>query len=544
MSTIAIYARKSKFSQRSESVSTQVTLCREHCERLFPGSAFVIYDTDEGFSGKNTDRPGFQRLMEDIKSRRVDAVCVYRLDRISRSVSDFCQLLDLFRRYNIAFISLRENFDTSTPMGRAMIVISSAFSQLERETLAERVKDNIYELAKTGRWLGGQTPTGFDTASAPSVTNSQKRAVMLVPVESELSTVRQICALFMELGSLSKLYTHCLLHNIRSRNGIDFSRTTLRCLLTNPVYCTADADAYAYFSTHPCQLCADESDFDGIHGIMPFNRTSKDGPYTLSKSPDEWIISVGAHPGTIPGAQWVHIQDMLAQNKDLGKSFQSAPTETALLSGLMRCAHCGHPMRPKLYGKVQADGSRLFHYICTGKQETRGQLCTMANAPGHKVDDLVIAHLSSLAASSAFQPGSTVGDLFSESSTVTAEQSIQKHQAAIAAAQRKMDNLVDALAEGAPPQLRTRLFEQMEALQQEIDRTQQAIDDLTAALLNSQGQHSLAAHLQTLFAAFDDSFSSQTYDEKRRLIRSLVDSIIWDGENITINVLGASTLPK
>ena len=544
MSTIAIYARKSKFSQRSESVSTQVTLCREHCERLFPGSTFAVYDTDEGFSGKNTDRPGFQRLMEDIKARRVDAVCVYRLDRISRSVSDFCQLLDLFRRYSISFISLRENFDTSTPMGRAMIVISSAFSQLERETLAERVKDNIYELAKTGRWLGGQTPTGFDTASAPSVTNAQKRAVMLVPVEDELSIVRHICTLFMELGSLSKLYAHCLLHNIRSRNGIDFSRTTLRLLLTNPVYCTADSDAYSYFSTHPCQLCADESDFDGVHGIMPFNRTAKDGANTLSKSPDEWIIAVGAHPGTIPGAQWVHIQDMLAQNKELGKTFQSAPTETALLSGLIRCAHCGSVMRPKLYGKVQADGSRLFHYICTGKQNTRSQLCSMPNAPGRKVDDLVISHLSSLSSASAFQPGSTVGDLLSETPTENVEQTIHKHEASIAAAQHKIDNLIEAIASDAPPQLRARLYAQIDTLQQEIDRAQQSINDLNAALLDSQGQQSLAAHLLSLFSAFGDSFSSQSYDEKRRLIRSLVDSIIWDGQNVTINVLGASTLPK
>lgn len=544
MSTIAIYARKSKFSQRSESVSTQVTLCREHCERLFPGSAFVIYDSDEGFSGKNTDRPGFQRLMEDIKARRVDAVCVYRLDRISRSVSDFCQLLDLFRRYNIAFISLRENFDTSTPMGRAMIVISSAFSQLERETLAERVKDNIYELAKTGRWLGGQTPTGFDTAPIPSSRNSQKREVMLVPVETELSIVRQICALFMQLGSLSKLYSHCLLHSIRSRNGIDFSRTTLRSLLTNPVYCTADADAYAYFSNHPCQLCADVADFDGVHGLMPFNRTAKDGSSTISKSQDEWIIAVGAHPGTIPGAQWVHIQDMLAQNKELGKSFQSAPTETALLSGLIRCAHCGSIMRPKLYGKVQADGSRLFHYICTGKQNTRGQLCSMSNAPGHKVDDLVIAHLSSLSASGSFTPGSTVGDLLSETPVANMEQTIHQHEASIAASQRKIDNLVSAIADGAPPQLRARLFAQIDALQQDIDRAQQSINDLNAALLDSQGQQSLAYHLQSVFSAFGDSFATQSYDEKRRLIRSLVDSIIWDGKNVTINILGASTLPK
>ena len=146
MPTIAIYARKSKFSQRSESVATQITLCREHCERLFPGAEYIIYDSDEGYSGKNTNRPGFQRLMDDIKSRKVQVVCVYRLDRISRSVSDFCQLLDTFQRYHTSFVSLRENFDTTTPMGRAMLgIIISSKQPLFLSIPAFDVLNNIFQ---------------------------------------------------------------------------------------------------------------------------------------------------------------------------------------------------------------------------------------------------------------------------------------------------------------------------------------------------------------------------------------------------------------
>ncbi|MDD5898827.1 MAG: recombinase zinc beta ribbon domain-containing protein, partial [Clostridia bacterium] len=319
--------------------------------------------------------------------------------------------------------------------------------------------------------------------------------------------------------------------------------TTLRLLLTNPVYCTADDTAYTYFSSQPCQLCAEQSDFDGVHGIMPFNRTSKDGSLTLAKSQSDWIIAIGAHPGTIPGAQWVRVQHMLAQNRELGKTFQSAPTETALLSGLVRCAHCSSPMRPKLYGKPLPDGSRRFHYICTRKIDSRGELCSMPNLPGNDADKLVISYLSHVT-ESPFQSTSTVGQLSTPRKTDDIEQSIIHLQNDISDIQCKIDNLVDAIAAGAPPPVLTRLYAEISTLTDEIEQKKSAIADLNSSAMDANGPQELAAHIRTLFSAFSDSFYQQSYDEKRRLIRSVVDSVIWDGENVTINILGDKTLPK
>ena len=542
MPTIAIYARKSKFVSRSESVSTQVSLCREHCARLFPDAEYIVYDSDEGYSGKNTDRPGFQKLLADIKARKIDVVCAYRLDRISRSVADFCQLVDLFQRYHISFVSLRENVDTSSPMGRAMVFMTSVFSQLERETLAERVRDNIYELAKSGRWLGGTPPTGFTSVEQPNPNANGKNLVILSPIDDELSTVRTVYQLYAQLGSLSKVETHCLLHHITSRNGIAFSRTTLRALLTNPVYCTADAAALAYFSEQPCELCATAADFYGTHGMMPFNRTSKSSTTTISKPIDEWIIAIGAHPGTIPGAQWVHVQQMLAQNRDLGKTYKSAPTESALLSGVLRCAHCGAAMRPKTYGKPLPDGSRRFSYVCSTKDATGSAHCTMKNAPGIDIDALVISHLAQL--SSTFDPTSSADALIASRPAADIQQQISKLEKEIPAIQRKIDNLVNAIASGAPPEIHAQLYAQISAFSQEIDKTKASIAELNAAAMDANGQQDLIEMVRKLFSHFDDTFAQQTYDEKRRLIRSVVDSVLWDGKNATINVLGASTLPK
>lgn len=542
MPVFALYGRKSKFSSRSESVATQIALCKEHCLRLFPDATFIIYDTDEGYSGKNTSRPGFQQLMQDIKAHKVDGVCVHRLDRISRSVADFCQLVDLFQRYNVSFISVRENVDTSTPMGRAMVYITSVFSQLERETIAERVKDNIYALAKTGRWLGGNPPTGFESVSVPSPISDGKKIVTLSPVENDLSIVRRVCELFMQLGSLSKLEAHCATHGITSRNGIAFSRPTLRALLTNPVYCTADEAAWHYFSKLPCQLCANLEDFDGVHGLMPFNRTSKDGSATTNKPIEDWIIAVGAHPGTLSGAQWVHIQRMLEQNRDLGKTYRANRTETALLSGVLRCACCGSAMRPKAYGKPYPDGSRRFSYVCSTKDITGSKLCAMKNAPGRDVDELVIKHLAHLSAT-GFDSSDSSAALLAQRPADDIQQQITQLQKEIAEIQSKADKMAEIIPT-APPDIHPQLFRQISLFNQQIENKKASLAELNASAMDTTGQQDLIAMVRSLFLRFEDSFSSQTYDEKRRLIRAVVDSIVWDGHSLEINVLGEKTLPK
>ena len=263
---VGIYARKSKFSETSESVANQVAMCREHCDRIFPGCSYLIYDDDEGYSGKNTNRPSFQRLVSDIKARKVNVLCCYRLDRISRSIRDFCTLLDDLQRYGVAFVSLRDQFDTSTPMGRAMMYIASVFSQLERETIAERVRDSLYEMAKTGRWLGGNTPSGFDAVPVETIRDGVTRKMYkLSPLPDRLSQVLDLYSRFAEFGSVTKLLSYCLTHGIKSQNGKDFSRTTLRLLLTNPVYCTADDAAWRWFSSGNYDLCATQADFSDIY---------------------------------------------------------------------------------------------------------------------------------------------------------------------------------------------------------------------------------------------------------------------------------------
>ena len=157
----AIYARQSVLKADSLSISGQIDLCRRET-----GTEVKIY-RDKGYSGKNTNRPAFQQLMEDVEAGLIQKIVVYRLDRFSRSISDFGRLWEILKAHNVEFVSINETFDTSTPMGRAMLNIIMVFAQLERETTAERVRDNYYQRAKLGSWPGGPAPYGFSIGKLP-----------------------------------------------------------------------------------------------------------------------------------------------------------------------------------------------------------------------------------------------------------------------------------------------------------------------------------------------------------------------------------------
>ena len=134
----AIYARQSVDKKDSISIETQIEACKRCCD-----GEYKIY-SDKGWSGKNLERPQFQTLLADIKSGGIEKIVVYKLDRISCSILDFANMMELFQEYDVEFVSSTEKFDTSTPMGRAMLNICIVFAQLERETIQKRVTNAYY----------------------------------------------------------------------------------------------------------------------------------------------------------------------------------------------------------------------------------------------------------------------------------------------------------------------------------------------------------------------------------------------------------------
>ncbi|MDE7170477.1 MAG: recombinase family protein, partial [Oscillospiraceae bacterium] len=377
-----IYSRKSKFTGKGESIENQIEMCRQYIRMQFGDASAdnaLVYE-DEGFSGGSLERPKFKKMMADAEENDFRAIVVYRLDRISRNIGDFAKLIEKFSQMKIDFISIKEQFDTSSPMGRAMMYISSVFSQLERETIAERIRDNMHELSKTGRWLGGVTPTGYASENVSHVTidGKTRKACKLKTIPDEISVVKLIFEKFLETGSLTKTETYLLQNGFMTKNGKDFTRFTIKGILSNPVYLIADEAAYQYLTENNVDLFSEQSDFDGIHGIMAYNRTlQQPGKANQIKPMDEWIVSVGKHPGAIDGKAWVKVQQLLEQNRS--KSYRKPRSNVALLSGLLMCGSCGDFMRPKASQRVNAKGETLYTYLCSMKERSRGHISNMKN---------------------------------------------------------------------------------------------------------------------------------------------------------------------
>ena len=197
MNRYCIYSRKSKATEKGESIENQIQACKDYIQRVDSrinvDEDIDVY-IDDGFSGKNVNRPEFQRMFEKIRRKEYAGLVCYRLDRISRNVCDFVLVVEELNKHGTAFMSVNEGFDTSTPIGRTMMYIASIFAQMERETIAERVKDNMHALAFTGRWLGGPTPYGFVSQRVAYQAHNglTKYQSILVPNEDEVRVVEMI----------------------------------------------------------------------------------------------------------------------------------------------------------------------------------------------------------------------------------------------------------------------------------------------------------------------------------------------------------------
>lgn len=381
---IGIYSRKSKITESGESIKNQIELCKEYAYKYFKVQDLYIYE-DEGFSGGNTKRPKYQEMLRNAKERKFDVLICYRLDRVSRNVLDFSNILETLTSNNIEFVSIRDHFDTSTPMGRAMMYIASVFAQLERETIAERIKDNMYKLAETGRWLGGITPLGYKATRI--LDNRTGKSISILANEAQESKlVELIFKKYLEVGSLTKLQLYTLKNSLKTRNNKDFNISSLKNILTNPVYMAADNQAYDYFLENSSLINKElnNMDFDGTYGIMAYNKNNEKKHTPSKRELSKWIVSIGVHRPIVTSTTWIKIQKMLLSN--IHRSY-SLDNKTAILTPLIKCKNCKVPL--KIISKYEDKHVKHFYYKCRVKESTKSTDCHVKNLKGNICEELI-----------------------------------------------------------------------------------------------------------------------------------------------------------
>lgn len=543
---IFIYSRKSKWTGRGESVENQLAMCRDYIQYNIEGAreAEIVTYEDEGYSGKNTNRPQFRKMMQEIKKGNCDYLVCYKLDRLGRNIADLANLVETLNKLDVSFISIKERFDTSTPIGKAMLYFAGVLAQMEREQIAERVRDNMVMLARKGRWLGGNTPLGFvaEAEEKVSVNGKSRKSFRLAVDEQEMQTVRFIFQEYLKNQSLMGIVRYFLSHDIQTKRGNEYTTTAIRDILTNPVYCTADQEAYEYFWNLGCQVCMEKEEADGTYGLIAYAKTSSTQYKNKNNSPEKWIVAKGKHPGIIAGQDFSKIQNLLVKNSSRGEGWHKSQNPVALLSGILYCS-CGHLMRPKYYSvrQVTEAGERKFSYRCPCKDMTHGEKCSVSNVQGNTLDELVCREVLSYT-----EENSDIHRMLQEvmagienakKETVTAadllEQEIQKRK-------KEIQNLISVLAKsGGEEEFIQQIEKQIRKLNGECASLEKERAESGEEGKNIQGGRQQMEFLMEQLSGFRNLFDTLTVSEKREYLRLILDKVVWDGEEAHIFIYGS-----
>jgi site-specific DNA recombinase len=348
----AIYTRKSTeegLDQDFNSLDAQ----REAAEAYIHSQAHAgwtalpsRYD-DGGYSGSTLDRPALQRLLADIQSGQVDCVVTHRVDRLSRSLLDFAKLVEAFEQHQVAFVSVTQNFNSATSMGRLVLNVLLSFAQFERELIAERTRDKMAAARRKGKWSGGLPVLGYDVDA---------RTKKLVVNAEEAARVRAIFALYLALGGLLPVVEElarrgwCTKQSVtrqgRVRGGRSFTKGSLYQLLINVTY----------------------------NGQVRYQNE----------------VHTGEQPAIVDPLTWQQVQAVLARNGQARAVAQRARSR-ALLQGLLRCRPCGCAMTP---AHVTHGNKRYRYYTCSAAQKKGWHTCPSKSVPAAALERYILERIA------------------------------------------------------------------------------------------------------------------------------------------------------
>ena len=443
------------------------------------------YD-DGGFTGGNMDRPALQRLMADIEAGKVDSIVVYKVDRLSRSLIDFSKIMDVFERHKVAFVSVTQQFNTATSMGRLMLNVLLSFAQFEREMISERTRDKIAATRRKGKWTGGCPMLGYDV-----VENGGRLRVN----EDEAARVREIFELYLDRQSL--IATAAILDERgwttkswvsqkgRQMGGNPFRKDTLFKLLTNPIY--------------------------------------------LGKITYKDELHDGEHPAIVDTVIFERARSLLKRNGRTGGA-NVRNRHGALLKGLVRCVTCGCAMAPSHTVKRLSDnGGKVYRYYCCTNAQKRGwRVCPTPSVPAPELERFVVDQVKGIGRDTNLlnetltecrrQREDAIGRLETEKRSL--ERELARHTA----------DLKSLIGENGPTS------DRMADVQDHVRVAEQRATEVREQILALSRELVDAREVAEACSLFDPLWDTLSAREHARILHLLIERVDYDGPNGTVEI--------
>jgi site-specific DNA recombinase len=433
------------------------------------------YD-DGGYTGANMDRPALRRLLADIQAKKVDCVVVYKVDRLSRSIRDFGKIMEMLEKHGATFVSVTQQFNTTTSLGRLTLNILLSFAQFEREIISERTRDKQILARKRGKWTGGHLPLGYDLEDGCLVMN-----------EAEAARVRQIFEWYLEGHSVHGIVAKCADLGWRNkewatREGKTFGGHPLRkchiyTMLANPLYAARiRAGDELVAATHPPII--DDNTFDLVQQKLKANTRNHGGEHR--------------------------------------------PKMEALLRGLLYCAACGSPMSPS-YSSSKT--RRYRYYVCLRTMQRNGDGCATRAVSVPLVEEAVIESVRRFAAKPE------VIEAIARAARHRMAEELGKYREELKAVNVRVRNAKSQLARA-----KNLDADQEATLRETVAAGEARAEELRRAVERGERLRFDDEVVRQRMASFDDVWKTMTIQQQAALLRQLIERVGYDARGDKVKV--------